>query len=115
MPRKIEVKKYWGPMLVKLKKFDSLHEVMEADYCFACGMMGSIDLAHIRPRCENKSDHVSQIHCLCRTCHLDSEFLEGRQYWKWFLRRDPLKMLISSAMRNSPRMRQVVTSRFFQL
>ncbi len=116
MPSKIDVRKYWAPHLVKFKKFDSIKEAMEEDYCFACGMLnGPTELAHIIPRWKLMNDEVMRIHCLCHDCHIDSEFLEDRKYWRWFLRQNGLRMLASFSMRRSSQMRQAMLSKFFKL
>tara|TARA_Y100000310_G_scaffold326970_1_gene392635 strand:- start:451 stop:858 length:408 start_codon:yes stop_codon:yes gene_type:complete len=96
---KRKVREYWAERLVKLGKFDSIFEVMEADYCFACGFTATVkngddfntkfktygtEKAHIKAIVGGGPDEIENIHCLCSTCHTDSEYLSGDQYWIWF-------------------------------
>ena len=70
--------------------------------CMACGFYNyhgkRLDRAHIVARVYGGSDDVSNIHLLCRNCHIESEVLNEEYYWKWFKAKnrdarmyDPLK------------------------
>ena len=56
--------------------------------CMACGFNHrngtNLDRAHIVARDHGGSDDVSNIHLLCRNCHIESESLSEEYYWKWF-------------------------------
>src|SRR6058998_3251082 len=91
MPSPYEVRIHWASYLVECGKFDSIEEVMEEDYCFACGMYyrsepgkRNTERCHITARCNGGSDDMSNIHNLCSRCHRASEALEGERYWEWF-------------------------------
>ena len=85
MPNKAKIKKYWTNELLDLQKFDSEFELMEADYCFACGFyFGGTERCHIKARCTGGPDTVDNLHLLCHSCHVTSELLDGDKYWDWF-------------------------------
>ena len=100
MPDKEAVRQWWAPWLVEKEKFDSVGEVMEADYCFACGT-GDVptERAHIRARVEGGSDSKTNIHLLCHECHIESEMIKGYKYYKWFVRQNVFGMALNSYMR----------------
>ena len=54
----------------------------------ACGFYHyhgkELDRAHIVARVYGGSDDVSNIHLLCRNCHIESELFNEEYYWKWF-------------------------------
>ena len=90
MPKKTAIKNYWEKWLVEQGKFDSIIEVLEADYCWACGFIGETDKddwterAHIKARIEGGLDAVENLHLLCSSCHVSSELLDGQDYFNWF-------------------------------
>lgn len=89
MPNKKKVYSFWAETLVNIQKFDSYYELTESDcsICWGCGYLsehGPLEMAHIIPRNRGGSDNPSNIHMLCRLCHLMSEHLEGKQYYDWF-------------------------------
>ena len=91
MPSAKAIRAHWAEKLVELGKFDSVKEVMEADYCFACGFQGECERAHIVPRCKGGTDSVENLHLLCNTCHWVSErFEDEASYWAWFREWDGL-------------------------
>lgn len=57
--------------------------------CMACGQNydnkynGRLDRAHILASSIQGSNHISNIHSLCKTCHGESEELYGLTYWMW--------------------------------
>jgi len=57
--------------------------------CMACGddynagELRKIERAHIFAKCLGGSNHESNLHALCRKCHIGSEMLEGWTYWLW--------------------------------
>lgn len=59
--------------------------VLEVWQCFCCGRAGPLDRAHISALTHGGSNHVSNIHMLCRPCHTESEPYQGETYWRWFL------------------------------
>ena len=123
MPSRKVIKQYWANELVKKGKFDSIEELYEADYCFACGSIDdkegdSADTqytvrAHIQARVTGKTeqekialDAVENIHLLCEPCHKLSEFRMGADYWDWFAKQDALQMMMSAVMRERPDLAQ---------
>ena len=90
MPTKTAIKDYWKEWLVEQEKFDSITEVLEADYCWACGFIGETDKndwterAHIQAKIEGGLDAVENLHLLCSACHVSSELLDGQNYLDWF-------------------------------
>ena len=55
----------------------------EYNTCMACGGKGGIDRAHIVSKMYGGSFQPSNIHGLCRQCHIISEHMEGHDYWLW--------------------------------
>ncbi len=55
--------------------------------CMACGCRGG-ERAHIRARANGGSDDISNLHILCSECHHNSEFIEGKAYWRWIARQN---------------------------
>jgi 5-methylcytosine-specific restriction endonuclease McrA len=109
MPTKTQVKAHWAEWLVDNDKFDCISEVLENDYCFACGMNWRLsagdpnaERAHIKPRHHGGSDAVENIHLLCRCCHRDSEvFFDAmnsaeaeRYYFAWLKNRSAANVLM---------------------
>ena len=88
MPSKRQIKTHWAEKLVYWEKFDSVEEVWEADYCWACGMLENTERAHIQSRWRGGDDNVENLHLLCPDCHKASEFLDGDVYIVWLLHRD---------------------------
>ena len=43
MPSKKKIREYWAKWLVEQQKFDSVSEVMEDEYCFACGFLSGTE------------------------------------------------------------------------
>jgi len=90
MPSHIEILKYWAPRLCKFEQplGDDPEELISMKwFCFACALPHKSfkpERAHIRARWRGGSDHVSNIHLLCRFCHRMSENLDGLAYWAWF-------------------------------
>jgi 5-methylcytosine-specific restriction endonuclease McrA len=88
MPVESVIRSYWADALWLRKGFDSPEEFMEPGVCFACGMDNDgVERCHILARCCGGSDDAANLHMLCRTCHKDSEGLDGEQYWSWFFER----------------------------
>ena len=101
MPTKKAIKTYWANHLVSIKKFDSIEELFEADYCFACGSIDDentqyTERAHIKARCDGGSDTVENLHLLCSFCHKSSEFIEGDDYERWFMEQNAFRMMIEA-------------------
>lgn len=115
MPTCDAIRRHWAKKLVEIDKFDSVEEVMEANYCFACGNIvdsldrtanGEGDLgqvlerAHIKARCEGGTDDLDNLHLLCEVCHKDSEIYSGDEYWEWLKKRNLWDVALSLAWRN---------------
>ena len=52
--------------------------------CFACGAIAQLQRAHILADNLGGSSEVDNLHLLCKPCHVESEFLSGDLYFKWF-------------------------------
>lgn len=113
MPTCDAIRRHWAEKLVEIGKFDSVQEVMEANYCFACGMIVEsvtqpaeedqgqvLERAHIKARCEGGTDDLDNLHLLCEICHKDSEFHEGTEYWDWLGKRTAVDVAISGCYRH---------------
>jgi hypothetical protein len=116
LPSKVAIRKYWAARLVQLGKFDCETEIMEADYCFACGLYWPEELgkpnterAHITARIKGGTDEASNIHNLCRCCHTDSEYIDGETYWRWFKSRTPADAVASMAQRAGMNFTDILT------
>lgn len=59
--------------------------VSETWRCFACGKAAELDRAHIDPLQYTDDNSVSNLHMLCRPCHVESEWFSGEHYWRWLL------------------------------
>jgi len=99
MPDRIKIYKYWSDFLVTqyLKywlmpnnKTYLEYGVHSENICFACGGIDYfIHRAHIVPICKGGSNEVTNLHLLCRECHLESEIYDTEQtYYKWFATKD---------------------------
>ena len=100
LPSKNVIRKQWAEWLVEVGKFDSVTEVMEADYCWACGFIHSdtdgddwTEKAHILAHMEGGTENPDNLHLLCKWCHLSSEMLTGDEYFEWFKARNLSDML----------------------
>ena len=51
--------------------------------CFACGFHLKIERCHINSVEHGGSDSLSNLHLLCPNCHIESEFLNEKFYWRW--------------------------------
>ena len=85
MPSPAAIFRYW----IDNKQFVDLDIfIFSKLQCMACGFNhrngNSLDCAHIVARHHGGSDDVSNIHLLCRNCHIESESLSEEYYWKWF-------------------------------
>ena len=88
MPAEKTIREFWTSKLIELDKFECNDDITTPDSgklpCFACGYFGHCDRCHILALCEGGNNSLENIHMLCETCHQDSEYLSGDQYWIWF-------------------------------
>jgi hypothetical protein len=90
MPKKADIVKYWLPILIESEKYwmDFYYDCgikENGNVCFACGTEGIVERCHIIPKQKGGSDIVSNIHLLCRECHMESEiFTHEEIYNTWF-------------------------------
>jgi HNH endonuclease len=96
------IKKYWAKTLIELGKTLSPDLDLEdgewdnegyviykaPNFCFACGIRGGTQRAHIEPRQKGGTDTADNLHLLCPKCHLESEFFRSDLYWHWFKNKD---------------------------
>ncbi|THD81665.1 MAG: HNH endonuclease [Phenylobacterium sp.] len=89
---RVAIRSFWADCLWRKpwRKFDSPEECLEADYCFACGMLWDVptDRSHIVARVWGGQDELSNIHLLCPLCHEVSELHQGMSYWRWLRRQN---------------------------
>ena len=100
MPSHKQIREHWGPQLWEVKGFDSLAEFLLGDYCFACGFDNngsSTERAHILAINKGGCNRPKNLHCLCSTCHKNSEHLYGDDYWDWFNKRTLMDRIFSKA------------------
>ena len=102
MPTAKAIKKHWAQWLVTAGKFDSIQEVLEDDYCFACGFTSArpLERAHILALAEGGDNHAENLHMLCHLCHKASEFISGDAYFQWFDKRNMMHRLIEAAVKD---------------
>ena len=63
---------------------DCCDEQFYEKQCFACGSGSILQRCHINAKCEGGVDDEENLHLLCKPCHLESEILQGSNYWEWF-------------------------------
>lgn len=89
---RLAIRTFWADCLWRQpwRKFDSSEECLEADYCFACGMVWPVptDRSHIVSRVWGGQDELANIHLLCPLCHEISELYQGMSYWRWLRRQN---------------------------
>ncbi len=52
--------------------------------CFACMSSNKLERAHIKAISQGGDNSASNLHILCASCHLESEFISGETYWAWY-------------------------------
>lgn len=77
MPNKSRLCDYW-------KSDERLFGRMTRDFCWLCGRPGPLTRCHIQPWHRGGSNDAGNIHLLCEGCHVDTENLEGGEYWQMF-------------------------------
>jgi len=76
MPSRKRIVSFWQ---------DKLDGATYEDSCWKCGYdRGTMERAHIKAVIDGGSDDVSNLHLLCKNCHLDSEIYSGDAYYFWF-------------------------------
>ena len=83
IPTKTEIRSFWAALLCSPDyggKFDSPAECLEADYCFACGMLAETE----RVRIKDKGEGPTALHLLCRLCQVAAGGRKGPDYFRWF-------------------------------
>ena len=79
MPKGRLVREYWKES--NLSEFLNTSGANDKS-CMACGGYGN-HRAHILALCYGGSNLPSNIHMLCQSCHVESELLDGYNYWLW--------------------------------
>lgn len=109
-PHKKAIAHYWAPLLEEMGK-GYADDFIDGQACFACGQHcdgtghASIDRAHIKPvvKFRGKFPHAfDNLHLLCTRCHVDSEYLEGDRYWRWFKQMDLAGRMAINLMTANP-------------
>ena len=52
--------------------------------CMTCGTLGYVECCHIVAKVNGGSYNEDNLHLLCKSCHLESEYFEDERYWRWF-------------------------------
>ena len=78
MPPKNQIIGFWVDKIQKKKLSNNVNE------CFACKSIVGTQRCHIKAYIENGTNEVSNLHLLCKECHIESECIDGTEYWKWF-------------------------------
>lgn len=108
MPTPAAIRQFWSQTSIwRFKSFDSRGEFLEPGLCFACGWHSeNLERAHIVARSLGGSDSADNIHLLCPTCHMDSEYLGEpnsdpyqARYYAWFFGRTMEDRQLSIACR----------------
>lgn len=87
MPKRNDIHKYWSDRLVQeYDKFwmEDIDDAYKGHQCYACGCETITQRCHILPKNKGGNDDISNLHCLCPECHIESECLNSENYWKWF-------------------------------
>jgi len=61
-----------------------INELKVIDFCYGCGINSQTQRCHIKANYNGGEEIVDNLHLLCPNCHLQSENLEGLNYWRWF-------------------------------
>jgi hypothetical protein len=97
MPTQKAILEYWAQTLIdNFGKYwmDIYNEhcptKIKTSYCFACGSSIGTQRCHIVPSRDGGSEDVSNLHLLCKECHVESEDLCNEQlYYEWFKAKNP--------------------------
>jgi hypothetical protein len=96
MPSKKQILDFWIEKLINTKYWLDVYfdDIKEAhNICFACGSSVGSERCHIEPLYKNKTNEnvnsCSNIHLLCKECHLESESFSGDLYNYWFMSKTP--------------------------
>jgi len=85
--KKMRVKKYvyeyWNNSPLKSSLNPQAFNGDGKERCMACGVDTVCDRAHIVSKMYGGSNKSSNLHCLCKKCHVLSEGFEGHDYWLW--------------------------------
>lgn len=115
MPTHRAIRVHWAERLTQMQRADSLEDVLDCDWCFACGfsLPMKTERAHILAWCDGGSHDLENLHLLCPPCHIASEPLSGADYWTWFAERTPLDAIeqIARGRDYSDDYRRVVSER----
>lgn len=100
------IRKHWVDRLWEKKGFDSPDEFMEKGICFACNLCADLEKAHIQALSIGGNDNLENIHLLCKICHKDSEYLEGKKYFDWLYSRNIIDVMFNIAGRKGVNLSQ---------
>ena len=91
MPKKALILEYWREKLIQNFGKFWLDDEYDHAVCFACGTPGVVERAHIIPVCDGGVNDASNIHLLCRECHVESEglFNKSENYFLWLKHKNP--------------------------
>jgi 5-methylcytosine-specific restriction endonuclease McrA len=88
MPSQRSIHDHWAETLAE--QYGKFWIERTTDVCFACGTKGVVERCHILAVFDGGTHDIENLHLLCRECHIESEYLNGSFYWKWFKYKGPL-------------------------
>lgn len=85
MPAIKQIRDYWFSEegIELLRKKTGLILASKAG-CMTCGTLGYVECCHIVAKVNGGSYNESNLHLLCKNCHIESEYFEDERYWRWF-------------------------------
>jgi hypothetical protein len=97
MPSKAQILSYWANDLIENDKYwmeaiyeDNCTPKMIQSVCFACGYQGGTERCHIVPKVKGGGDGVDNLHLLCKSCHVESEYIvDYEAYMDWLDMKTP--------------------------
>lgn len=91
MPLRSKIYEYWK---------DKINTAIDDNTCFKCGFtvknVTCVERCHINSVFYGGSDDVSNLHLLCKNCHIVSEGYEKQLYFDWFFSDDAYSFIYTA-------------------
>jgi len=123
MPTKEDILAYWADELIRqhgkfwmdcvyqehafvgIKDMNKRILSLHTHTCFACGSDCGTERAHIESKQYGGADDASNLHLLCKECHLESESIENQEhYFLWFKDKSPMNSGSNLRIRNKAKL-----------